>query len=122
MDLFVLHSLFFYIVRYYFFITKLTDCIDIVASRPELTSPEHFLYFGVLLKYLFSSDALCGLYEQRRGQTTLFRETDERERPSSLAIARTDCFFHRISCIFSRSSIVKCLYFITLLFNKIFVQ
>ena len=41
----------------------LTDGVDVVTFRPELTSPQHPFDLRVLFEYLFCSDALERLDE-----------------------------------------------------------
>src|SRR3989344_588963 len=64
--------------------------------------------------------AIRGLYDLLRGMFLLISlETDDRDRPIALAILLIEVFCQSSSCIFSRSSIEKCLNFIHLIFYQV---
>ena len=52
-NLMILPTLAFYISRYHFFITVSPNRIDIISTRPELTTPQYFLGFRMPFEYLF---------------------------------------------------------------------
>ena len=55
--LLILSTLVSYVLLYRVGCCVLTDGVDVVAFRPELTSPQHPFDFGVVFEYLFGSDA-----------------------------------------------------------------
>ena len=61
MDLPVRAPLFMNILSDHFFITVLTDGVRIIPARPELSTPKHFLDFGMSAEDLLCSDALDSL-------------------------------------------------------------
>lgn len=67
MDLTVCAPLLVNILSDHFLVPVLADGIRIVSARPELSTPEHLLDFGVTAEDFLRSDALDGLNYCRRG-------------------------------------------------------
>ena len=58
----ILQSLILYIIRYHFFITISSYCVNIVPICPEMPSPQYFFYFPVSSKYFLARDTLDYLH------------------------------------------------------------
>ena len=67
MELVVCTALFMNILPDHFLVTVLTDGIGVIPTRPELSTPEHLLDFGVTAEDLPCSNALDGLNDRRGG-------------------------------------------------------
>ena len=65
MNLPVCTALFMNILSDHFLITVLTDGVRVISARPELSTPQHLLDFGMTAKDLLCSDALDGLNDGR---------------------------------------------------------
>lgn len=65
MDLPVCAALFMNVLSDHFLVTVLTDGIRVIPARPELSTPEHLLDFGMTTEDLLRSNALDGLNDCR---------------------------------------------------------
>jgi len=65
MDLPVRAALLMNVLSDHFLVTVLTDGICVIPARPELSTPEHLLDFGMTSEDLLCSDALDGLNDCR---------------------------------------------------------
>ena len=65
MDLPVCAALFMNILSDHFLIAVLTDGVRVIPARPELSTPEHLLDFGMTAEDLLCSNALDGLNDGR---------------------------------------------------------
>ena len=65
MDLLVCAALLMNVLSDHFLITVLTDGVRVIPARPELSTPEHLLDFGMTAEDLLCGNALDGLNDGR---------------------------------------------------------
>jgi len=90
--LFILSPLSFDILRYHFLVTTMPDRIDVISTRPKISTPQHFLYAGMLLKYLFASDTRYCLYN-------IFRSHHRHTLYQEMHMILVNSYFHKMDLV-----------------------